>query len=834
MRTFDGLTFVNREQELDYLERWLEEASSRPALIVIRAPSGFGKSSLTDKLLGSANPAVHSSCVVDPSIRGRVGSVALHRGFFVQRIAESLNAAACELPAPWQTLSSFLKSRRKDAALSKNPLDIVSELPTPKHAYKVVFDYLARAFSFGRYTPEKLLASDQGYAVATCTAYVEETFQQHAMLLIVREAQHIDLESLKFLLDRTERHPGPDLLIEYTTESGTFEPEHQKLLLQAADRRGGVRILDLARLSEYHLEYLIRSTVRNDFNLVSDYYLAWDGNLRSIVELKFGVRVGTLLAKDSDIAGTLTDLSRTLEEHLIRLTNLERLLLAILLANVEAISLSSLLLVATGIDNQTLHSEISTAIDSLRQDHAFITVTGSMIALRNDTIAVTLQSAASLKGLIALSEKGLRDLYWDQLHLATSSLGLSHVLRHYFRLCAKTKDVQGLSKTVDTLREEIRKANDPSIYIDAIAEAIEADPQLYSGDHDELILWAAELAYAASDWNRAASLLSTLHDQTPYSELMRACALQESGGHKEALEITSALYDKTIDPQLKLACDLVKALVTGCRGQWDEMRTILTAASASDAYASSPLLGYCYRFFEIADGHNKRLDKLKRSADIFGQHGLSVSKAYSQQAAAIALARSGEIEQAKELLMAANVVLDRDIHDRHLVMNNVCAVELLSDQPDSTLCRDLLSHALPLARDDFSELTILSNLSLALLASGNPSAAGEVANKCGSLLRNHEFADKDIYWPVSFNMSVVYAALHDENKRAAALAFPKEEGAALSDDDDDDYWRFRFGMLEMEPAGHKYLLSRPWYPVYLSHWLIDLEGLYLLKPKPLE
>jgi len=830
MQTFDGLTFVNREWELDYLRQCLEETSARPALIVVRAPTGFGKSTLTDRFLGAEYPTARRSCIVDPSIRGRVGSVSLHGGFFIQRVAESLNAAVSDWSASWPTLSSFLKSRRKDAAMSKDPTDIVSELPTPKHAYKVAFDYLARAFSFGRHTPEKILVSDQADAVATCTAYVEEVFQDHAMLLIVREAQHIDLESLKFLLERTERHPGPDLLIEYTTETGTFEPEHQKLLLRAADHRGGVRILDLARLSEDHLEYLIRSTVRDDFDLTSEYYLSWDGNLRSIIELKFGVRVGTLLTKDSDIAGTLADLSGTLETHVNQLTNLERLLLTITMAHVEAIDFKSLSKVAARIDNRTLNSEISSAVDRLKHDHSFITVSGDMVALRNDTIATALQNAAPLSGLLALSEKNLRDFYRDQLYETPGSFGLSHILRHYFRLSAKTKDVQGLAKAVAALRDEIQEANDQSIYVDAVTGAIEADPELYHGDHDELILWAAELAYAASDWSKAASLLSSLGDTDPYTELMRACALQESGGHSEALEIAAAVSADAADPQLKLACDLIRALVIGCLGQRDEARSILAEATTTDGYDSNPLLGYGFRFFEIVDGHSDRLENLKRSADVFDRHNLPISRAYSQQAAAIALARFGQIDDARELLAAAGEVLGRQVHDRHLVMNNAIAVELLSDEPDSTLCESVLGRALPLARDDFSELTILSNLSLALLAKKDATAAGEIADKCRLLLREHDFADKEIYWPVSFNMSVVYEALGDDAKREAALAFPRDEGAPLSDND--DYWRFRFGSDETEPSGQEFLLSRPWHPVYLSHWLIDLEGLSLLRPKP--
>ena len=75
MQTLDGLTFVNRNKELSYLLLGLDEASQQPALIVIRAARGIGKSSLTDRLLGEALASGRLSCTVDPNIRGRVGAV---------------------------------------------------------------------------------------------------------------------------------------------------------------------------------------------------------------------------------------------------------------------------------------------------------------------------------------------------------------------------------------------------------------------------------------------------------------------------------------------------------------------------------------------------------------------------------------------------------------------------------------------------------------------------------------------------------------------------------------------------------------------------------------
>ncbi|MEM5474700.1 hypothetical protein WNZ14_23515 [Hoeflea sp. AS60] len=821
------MEFVNRDGELDFLQRCLEKVKERPALVVVRSPAGFGKSTLTDRLINSMPLNSKASCVVDPSVRGRVGAISLHEGFFLQRIAESLDRTADLTGGAWPTLAGFLKARRKDAVLTKNPLDVVSEMPSLKHAYKVVFDYAARALLFGRYASEKLLISDQADAVAICAAYTEYVLRDHALILIVREVQHIDLQSLRTLLLLVERGPGPDLVFEYTAETGRFEPEHHKLLFRAAERRPGIDILDLVRLSADHLEYLIRTSVLSDFDLTSDYYLSWDGNLRSIVELKFGVGVGQSLTDVSRIGRTLANLSDTISEHIAQLPSLQRLLLSIIQAHVEAIDLPTLSSAAMRIDPRALHSEIGKALDQLEDQDAFLVRTHGLIALRNDTIAKSLQQTPAVQGLLALSEKALRDNYAGIMEGELGTQGLSNLLRQYFRLCARTKDMQGLKRAADRLTGEVRATQDHTIYVDAVASAIEANPELFRGEHDDLVEWAAELAYSASDWRRATTLLSLLKKRTSYSELMRACALQESGGHVEALQIIATLRCETADIQTLLAADLVEALVVGCRGEHGKTREILEAITANEAYRTSPLVGYAYRFFEIVDGLEGSLKSLKASVAWFHRHNLPESMAYSQLPAALLMARSGDIDGARTTLGQATIALSQVVRDQHIVVNNACAVELLSEQPDFRYCSDELSGALRFARDDFSELTILSNLSIALLSQGNLESAVDSAEKCHLLLANHDFADTDIYWPVCFNMAVVYAANGDTEKYEAARRFPFDNGP--SREDDLEYWQYRYGLADLPPDTHQFLGGKPWHPVYLSHWLIDLEGLSLLK-----
>lgn len=828
MDTSDGLEFVNRGDELEFLLESLNKANQRPALVVLRSPPGFGKSTLTDYLGTASSSSGHVFCFVDPSIRGRVGTVTVHDGFFLQRIAESLDKMAGSPIYPWPTLSNFLKERQKESMATKNPLDIVSELPSLGHTYKVLYDYAARALSFGRYSPEKLLTSDEADAVAISSTYAEHVMQLSALTVVLRETQHIDLHSLRTILLISERHPGPNLIIEYTSEQNQFEPEHQKLFLRAAKERHGIKILDLVRLGADHLEYLIRYNVRSDFTLTSDYYLSWDGNLRSIVELKFQVGLGQTLTDRTQIGKTLAKLNDTIADHVATLSSSELMMLAVVLAHVEVMDESTISDVFKRIDPRSRRSEISKSLLKLEKTHFFLSRSGGLISIRNDTIANTLRHTQSLHGKLALAECALRNHYDEVLNrqvFVTS--GFSDSVRQYFRLCARTKDANGLIKAVERLSGDIAIAQDQSIYVDVVASAIMVDSELYLSDHDGLIDWAVELAYDTSDWSHVLNLLSLKNEESNYSRLMCACALQEIGRHGEALKLITDIRRNDQKPETLLATDLIEALITGCHGDHLRARQILERVIGNHEYLSSPLVGYAYRFFEIVDGLEDSLEKLKLSIAWFEKHEFLKSKAYSQLPAAMLLARSGDISSARSMIGEATTALSREVHDRHIILNNRSAVELLSDQPNFGQCCVELNYALRFARDDFSELTILSNLSIAHCGLNEVDAALDCAEKCQMILNDHDFADTDIYWPICFNMSAVYTATGDDKKRKSALQFPFDKASPRTDDL--EYWNFRFGKIQSLPDARRFLCQKPWHPVYLSHWLIDLEGLKILK-----
>ena len=830
MRGQAVLEFVNREEELKYVRNCLIESVESPALIIIRAPSGYGKSSLTDQLDRFDSLSGKPFCVVDPYLRGKKAGISTYDGFFIQRIAESLDSGVGNRQCNWPTLSEYLKQHRKKTLSAKKKDDLVSELPSLKHAYKIIYDYASRAFSFGKFSPEKLLLSDESDAITICSSYVDFVLKNYVVILIVREVQHIDLHSLKVLLLACEKHPGPDVIIEYTNDNEEFEPEHHKLILHALERRPRADLLDLIQLEQPHLEYLIKRNVNSNFNLTSDYYLSWDGNLRSIIELKFKVGIGQPLLNGKLIGNTLSNLVDTVIDHISGLASIEKTILAITVANVEAIESTTLSAVISSLNQFERESEIIRALDALENKHAFIRRKSGAISIENDTIAQAVSDAPSIKGLIAIAERGLRDHYALMLGQNADSSVFFNSVRQYFSLCVRTRDIAGLMWATKHLSKEVEKSQDQSIYVDAVSAAIEDAPELYTEQHAELIEWAAELAYSTGDWHRVSLLLKLTDKTSHYSQTMLACALQEIGEHDEALNISRAIkLNSSSSTEAILASILVEVLVIGGRGEHEKARMLLNEATSNSKFLFSPLIGYAYRFYEIVDNLEFSLKNLQKSINWFAKHSYYKSMAYSQLPASMLLARKGKIGQARKLIDQATQTLAGEVKDQHLILNNSSAVELLSTKPNFNSCIYMLNQALKYARDDFSELTILVNLSLSYVGNGDFAEAEVCSDKCIQILGQHDFVDTSIYWPTCYNVSVVYKKCGKLEKSQDALEFPFKNAPKRKDDS--QYWDYRFGICDSYPSSHSFLIKKEWHPQYLSHWLIDLEGLFELKAK---
>jgi tetratricopeptide (TPR) repeat protein len=831
MAPHDGLEFVNRHDELLFLDQCLAAAMPLPALVFLRGPSGVGKSSLTERFVELRDAPDLPFRIVEPNIVESPVALSLYQGLFLQRCAAALNQAVTHGSQGYQGFGDFLRTRRWKTAREKPKHELLSELPSAGSVYKQAADYAARLFSFGRFDPEFLLVSDQSHAVNLCTAYVEETLDTRPMVLVVREAQLIDLFSLRSLLGWQVTGTRVHLIFEYTTERA-FAPDHQKTILKAAQARGQFSIYDIKKLGLDHLQQLIRSNVRSDFRLETEAHFSWDGNLRSVLELKFRVGVGQTAALPANVQGVLEHLEQSIADHVAALSPQERIVLALIHANGEPLPEAILRQTLSATDQSFRPPYLSRVLGELITVHGFIQRTGDGYRIHNETIAQAISATATIRPLLALSEKMLRDHYRSAVAEADfRAVGMPAAVRQVFRLCVATKDVTGLVIACRSLLDQVKASQDQALYVDAVSSALDAEPELFRGDYEELRLWAASLAYDTSDWTRAASLLETSGAVSSYARAMRACALQEIGGHDEALALADAIKKDAISEQELIVARLIAVLVRGCRGDTDFARAELQALIATSDGSGEPLIGYAYRFFDIVGGLAETLPMLQASVAWFDRFDLRKARAYSELPTAMILARFGRLSEARTLVASALDILSSEIRDQHIILNNRAAIELLADTFDPGACVELLQRALRSARDDFSELTITTNLALAQLAAGSLEAAAASASRALDILREHDFADRDIYWPVCFNAAHIFGLAGCFSDKAEALRLLEANKIVSANQ---GYWDYRFGITADAPLAYSYLTTRETHPLYLSHWTIELEGLSsLIQGSPL-
>lgn len=835
MAGIDDLQFINRGSELAVLERYLNrEQGDMPAAIVIRSSAGVGKSRLTERLSQSSAVAGVMFCIVEPPSQNVDNSIRLHDGFFIQRCAEQLTFMAENLQSPWIPMREFLISRVSKTVKEKKTADLISDLPGPRSAYKIILDYVSRIFSFGKFSPNELLKSDQGDAVRICEEYVESVLTGNRVALIVREAQLCDQRSLRSLMRWTESLTKFDLIVEYTSRNCQFNSVHQKLLYPYLTKPDNYfYVLDLVRLDSKHLEHLIRTSVRSDFAIEAESYMNWDGNLRSILEMQFQITIGHKISTNQNIGEMLCNLPKTIEVHISSLPPLHRMILALCSAHVEPIDERILTEALMSFAPATSPLLLKKALLELVDPHRFLTSRDGDYRINNESVADAILGIHSIKALIAAAEKALRDYYSKLLSETTfHAVGLAATARQLFRLCARTKDVVGLIHATESLTKEIALSQDPSLYAELIASTVSSSSELYGENKEQLLCWAGQLAYEVGNFKQANELLSELAVPDTISLIMLAFSKTETGEHDEALRIAEKIQQHTLHKQTHLAAELIKGLIAGCRGEHEKARNILTTVVEDPQYVNSSLLGYAYRFFECIEDYSTCIEHLYKSIKLLDSSGLQRSKAYSQVAVSVLLARMGDIAAARPIIEEAALVLDLKTPCRHLLLNNMAAIELLSDNPDPIACKRLLEDALRYVRDDYSEVTILSNLSLSHWIAQEFEQARDCVDKVLQILDDHDFASQEIYWPICFNAALVMNSVGSTKRADELLQLPHllSELPMMNQ----AYWAFRYGKQQKVDDSNSFLLSRPYHPLYLSLWVIESDGLSLLSPELLQ
>jgi len=819
------IEFVNRTEELKALQARIPPNATRPTITFLRSPSGYGKTSLTERLI-EALPADGPTCiVVDPAIRSKSRSDRVYAWFYVQRAAEPSALRMVEGRKEFRSFATFLRRSEYSRLNWKDIYRDLKEAASISKIMKIVVE-LAESFTKrGHYSPESMLQDDSTFATQLAQDYVRLLANFRPTVFVVRECQNIDPESLRFFLTLGQEVLETAIICEYTSADGKFSADHEKLIFETIVSKSELVIFDLMRLDIKEFRFLLRKYAPTSKRIETAAELAWDGNLRIIKELKYRVMVGS--AVDSS---TPLHLTRALVENLEVLSKTQQLVIAIVAANVEAISMEILSAVLTLINNSITAKDVIAETERLANTEGYLSIGSDHVALADEDLLDAMSKSNAMMPILRLAETGLRDFYLDLVgRNALTNVPLHLALRQAVALCARTGDIVALRGLIKMLDSAIRQAYDQTLYVNIVSDVVAGRQDLLDTERRELVGWAAAAAYEVGDFPVAILLLSKLHEPTHYDVALLACCYGEVNRNEDALTLAGQLvsHHANDETNVLLAARLIECASVFSLGEKEEARVLHAKMRNDPGFSTSPLFGFVLRYTEIVQDFPTCTPDILESVTALRVHGLRKAAAYSELAAAMNLACEGHLKRARELVSNAEAELVPFVRDRQTILNNQVVLELLSPKPNLASCLEKLDAALFSARDDFSRLVLNSNRLICFSLSDQAANAVHCTEIIADILAAPRFGNRDIFWPACFN---AWRFFSDKGDSDQAERFRNISFALESDDSNYQlYWNARFGLLDTAPSEFTFLMQFKYHPEYLSHWLIDQEGLALLK-----
>lgn len=758
--------------------------------------------------------------VVDPAVRSKQRSDRIYPWFFVQRAAES-NALRHRSDRDFRPFAEYLRRSQYAKINWKHVYENLKEAFSVSKLARLTIDLGENVLKTGRYSPEAILQDDGRFATEIAQNYVTLLAHHRPTVFIIRETQNIDVESLRYFLTIGEATSSIAVILEYTSPDNHFSTDHEKVILDTVTTESSLLIFDLLRLDLKEFRGLLQRYAPVDKKIEAAVEIAWDGNLRIIKELKYRLMLGRPVEDSKPLLATI-------EQNLELLPKRSKLLLSIIASNVEAIAPEVVAATAKRIDLDFGATEVRSEIGELVNAGQYIQLK-NQIALTDEDLLEALTKSPSMQRYIKLTEAALRDFYLDVVKgNEFANVPVQTALRQAIALCARTSDIVGLRGLIKTLNAAVQQAFDQTLYVNMVAGVLRSSQHLSNVEMEELIEWASAAAYEVGDFATTVSLLESLPNPGVYELAVLACCYGEINRHEDALTVAQQLrFLASKDSTTTLVGHLVECANLFALDRKNEADKLHSALKSDRAFAASPLFGYVLRYTEIIKDFPACTADVLESAQLLGKQGFHKSAAYSALAAAMHLAYSGQLSEARQLISKAESELSSRVRDRQIVLNNSVVLELLTPEPYLEWCIEKLNSALFTVGDDFSRLALQNNRLICFWLSGNYVHAIHCAEIIERILEAPGFGNTDVYWTTCFNAWSFFNDIGDVEKatrfRSILSFLDIDKGCYAS------YWKARFGITEKADSEFDFLMQFKYHPEYLSHWVIDLDGLSLLK-----
>jgi tetratricopeptide (TPR) repeat protein len=804
-----GGTFINRESELARFQ--LEFATTTPArncVIILAAPSGFGKSEFTERIIAEQHSTI--------GLKVRIPANADGDAPFVRALAAEVNRVA-ERDRALLTGDAFLRGVPSSRVRKMHDSALIRDVGAAG-SLKGISDIAARigdrVSNTGEYDFARVLRDTSRDSTVKIFEYLRYVFAQQRFCAAIENIQSIDAASESMLEQVLAVQRGHFFVLEYTLDViPTRDLETLQRVL--AEHGNDVKVFILDRLPLQ--EIIERSEYRLDASIQMELYANFDGNLRKVkdlvlIRMKSPEFVGVGSAKQTGFLEATRQLVHSLQPT-------AQFVLALIVTHRSVASHEALLELSLASRYfRDTHVGVEDALRELILND-LVHEARARVTVAHDSIAAEVTSAFSK--YVALANTAWAAHYRRKLDRQDfSESSKDQILDFLFGFYVRTDPTK-----LQPLLGEVRRVALSSFSMqraESILQSIEDSLHEQTPDeaYEQTLRWELlDTYYTAGLYHRALATLLQIRTRPLRRAVFHAAILDRLDRHVEAIQLIKRNLQTRLarHDSFELSLKLIEMICHRSINDYDACYSVHREIESIREYAALPEYGYFLRNSEIVMSIAESVPLLERSIQIFQSHHREAAEAQSRISVGMQFVRLGRLDEAeREFDTAEKLLGDRRI-EWHVIHNDRAVLNLYRDEPDYERIDELLVAAYLTASIPFDRIAIENNR-LATHAFMND------FDFCDALVR--ELADKapeqtdDVLLCITyFNISVYHERRGDHVRADRFRRLARHTG-----NDWPAYWAYRFDgtPITSDPAA-EYLARYPFDLVLLSSWHIEIS-----------
>ena len=802
------LGFVNRSMEISSLLADVHGADGHNRVALIISESGIGKSRLAERLL--------SLVTERPGVKLRLRAPRKgpsQDGHYIRMLAAELDEASkndLRIPA----FRAFLKKGASggDTKRLKKMASAVADASPILRA--------ARAVAEGARMPvpdaRNQFREPTGENSILAYEYVLHAVRGSSPILNIENIQDIDDSSFDLLQRVVAESESIYLLLEYTTREGGAAWSVGEIE-DGFSTRAEVAQYPLDKLRVDDVLKIVKDQPAAVEGLVRNLYIKSKGSLRPLTDFFIKSIDDPAGLEIMAIRGGYSDMGDFTRESLSNLDSSSKLVLVALAIHGSWVERTLLAMIGAQTEFAYTLLDVDTAIDALRSK-ALIEEDGDRVRTR-DGIADFIfdknfarERALAIEAWKRIYERAIKDsgdIFISKAQAFYFLVYFSYLQDNAFE-CAKHLDQALYLATCSYVPTRfIAFAKD-------VRERLAANKQstLLSDVDRRLIAALQTLSYS----DDALHMLDLL-PESRLKDLYSCILLENAGQAKEALsKCNCALNERIVlaTPQWRIRFELAKfaALRSLCREE--ECMLLFNSMRTNSDYKNLPEFGYVLRSAGSCLEPERAISDLRSSALFFNKLEKPIQEAHSRIELVVALAHENKLDEADAELDMAEKLLDGQISERHTILSNRASISMMRGATSqSTL--DNLRQAFLTARNGFDKTAIRNNMLIALTTLNIPAAAVAAKEAVESCERGG-FTSRELVCITYHNAAVYHRHAGNQEAFEQALIILTAVRNELK-----PAWLPELSSPN-DTNKMKLIGGRPFHPVFLAHWTLELLG----------